>query len=118
MQALRALTRLHRLVLIWFGLSLGAAIASPLVHPVSYEMICSGTTVKFIAQVDGESVEMGSMSMDCPLCVMTAAPPAVVQLDAVGVQPGLGHVMRSIPAARLAAITAAPLPARGPPAAA
>jgi hypothetical protein len=42
------------------------------------------------------------------------APPPVAQQAPV-VQP-LGHATQAIPAARLAALTGAPLPARGPPA--
>ncbi len=107
---------LRRLVLAWFVLSLGVAAASPLVHPVNFEMICSGTSVKFIAQVDGEAVEMTSMSMDCPMCFTALPPPPQPALVFVTMHPPLAYATRSIPAARIAAATAAPLPARGPPA--
>jgi hypothetical protein len=43
------------------------------------------------------------------------APPPVVRTDLAFV-PVLGHAVQPIPAARIAALTAAPLPARGPPA--
>jgi hypothetical protein len=54
--------------------------------------------------------------MDCPLCATSSAPPPpVLRLSAEPAQP-LAHVLQSIPAAHIAALTAAPLPARGPPA--
>ena len=67
-------------------------------------------------ETDDGAQEMGASHLDCPLCVLTGAPPPappVVQLPQP--QP-LGHALQSIPAARIAAATAAPLPARGPPA--
>lgn len=109
--------RLGRLVLLWFVLSLGAAIASPVVNPQAMEVVCSSAgAVKVVVKTDDGAQEMGASHLDCPLCVLTGAPPPappVVQLPQP--QP-LGHALQSIPAARIAAATAAPLPARGPPA--
>ena len=45
LQTLRNSHQLIRLVLVWFVLSLGAAIASPLVNPQAAELICTGTGV-------------------------------------------------------------------------
>jgi hypothetical protein len=50
----------------------------------------------------------------CPLCVMGGAPPSFVSLVFEPVQ-ALGRLLHSIAPARLAAATAAPPPARGPP---
>ena len=62
--------------LAWFVASMGAAIASPLVHPQSIEVICSGAgTIKLLVQTDDGTVEMGAMGMDCPLCATPSAPP-------------------------------------------
>ncbi|WPB57710.1 hypothetical protein [Xylophilus sp. GOD-11R] len=105
-----------RFVLAWFALYLGAAVASPLVHPtMSFELVCSGAgTAKLIKKSDLDG-QVSSASMDCPLCAPGGAPPpSVPALAPVPPQP-LAYVLRSIPAARIAAITAAPLPARGPP---
>ncbi|QHI98099.1 hypothetical protein GT347_08885 [Xylophilus rhododendri] len=105
-----------RFVLAWFALYLGAAVASPLVHPsASFELVCSGAgTAKLIKKSDTGS-EAHSASMDCPLCAPGSAPPPLFPtLIAAPAQP-LAYVLRSIPAARIAGITAAPLPARGPP---
>jgi hypothetical protein len=41
--ALRSARTLARLVLVWFVLSLGVAVASPMVNPKAMELICSGS---------------------------------------------------------------------------
>lgn len=113
---LRQLHTLGRLVLLWFVLSLGVAVAAPIVHPQSMELVCSSAgAVKVVVQTDDGAQELGASQADCPLCVLTGAPPPPAPLAGVpSVQP-LGHAVQPIPAARLAAATAAPLPARGPP---
>jgi hypothetical protein len=115
MQALRRARFLARLVLAWFALSLGVAIASPLVKPSDIEVICSGSgSIKLLIKGSTDTDKPAGHTLDCPLCASIAAPPPVVRTDLVFV-PALGHVVQPIPAARIAAPTAAPLPARGPP---
>jgi len=119
MNALRNAHFLARLALVWFALSLGVAIASPLVKPQAMQLICSGSGVMklLIQNDDGSSQEAARYTLDCPLCATgSAPPPPIVRLAAEPAQP-LAYVLQSIPAARIAALTAAPLPARGPPAA-
>lgn len=121
LQTLRNAHRLTRLVLVWFLLSLGAAIASPLVNPQATELICSGTGVmKLLVKnadgtVDDGGTEVASRMLDCPLCASVTAPPPTVKATAETAQP-LGYVLQTIPAAHIAALTAAPPPGRGPPA--
>lgn len=118
MNALRHAHLLARWVLVWFALSLGAAIASPIVKPQAVQLICSGAgVIKLLLQNDDASSQpTASPMLDCPLCLTgNAPPPPIVRLTAQPVQP-LAYVRQSIPAARIAALTAAPLPARGPPA--
>lgn len=117
MTALRHTRNLARLVLAWFVLSLGVAIASPVIHPQAMELVCSAAgAIKVVVQTDDGARELGASHLDCPMCVPTGAPPPVAQVvDLPGILP-LGRAVQSIPAARLAAATAAPLPARGPPA--
>ncbi|MBL0252724.1 MAG: hypothetical protein IPQ12_09165 [Polaromonas sp.] len=43
MQTLRSAHHLARLVLVWFALSLGVAIASPVVNPQDLQMVCTGS---------------------------------------------------------------------------
>lgn len=106
---------LVRAVLALFVLSLGVAIASPVVKPQAMELICSSAgMVKAVVHTDDGVQEMGASHLDCPLCALTGAPPVPAAVPLPPVLP-LGHAVQSIPAARIAAATAAPLPARGPP---
>ncbi|MDP9898651.1 DUF2946 family protein [Variovorax ginsengisoli] len=117
MHALRHVHLLHRLVLAWFVLSLGVAIAGPVVHPQSMEMVCSAAgMIKLIVHTDEGTQDPGRTAMDCPLCTTTGAPPPIVGALHLPTPLPLAHAVQSIPSARIAAATQAPLPARGPPA--
>jgi hypothetical protein len=116
MHRLRHAADLARFVLVWFALSLGVAVASPLVNPQSLELVCSGNgAIKLLVKGDDGKAAAGlHHTLDCPLCATLGAPPPVASFVLPTAQP-LGHAVQSIPAARIAALTAAPLPARGPP---
>jgi hypothetical protein len=116
MRALRHFTDLTRLVLAWFVLSLGVAVASPIVKPQDILLVCTGTgAMKVLVQSDdGGTTELASPAMDCPLCAPMGAPPPIARTVVAPAQP-LAYALRSITAAHIAARTAAPLPARGPP---
>ena len=118
MQTLRNVRLIARLVLVWFALSLGAAIASPLVAPKATQLVCSGASVKVVVQgADGEVADLGHAALDCPLCAVMNAPPPVAQATA---QPphALAHALVPVEAARIAACIGVPWQARAPPAAA
>jgi hypothetical protein len=116
MQALRNASILARLVLAWFALSIGVAVAAPLVNPVGVDLVCSASGgIKLMVKGDTGNGKSVGHTLDCPLCAATGAPPPVAAAPAA-YEPALAHVLQSIPAARIAALTAAPLPARGPPA--
>ena len=70
---------LGRCVLAWFALSMGAAVASPLVQPHGFELICTSTgAVKLIVIGDDGSsdhIVLGAGHLDCPMCLPHAAPP-------------------------------------------
>lgn len=109
------LRRLCSLVLLWFVASLGVAMASPVVHPRAMELVCSAAgAVKVIVHTDEGTQDMGMGHMDCPLCMLAGAPPPTPVLPMPSILP-LALAVQPIPAARIAAATAAPLPARGPP---
>ena len=56
MQTLRHFTFLSRLVLAWFVLSLGVAVASPLVHPQDTLLVCTGAgAMKVLVTADDGS---------------------------------------------------------------
>jgi hypothetical protein len=118
MQILRNAHLIARFVLVWFALSIGVAIASPIVKPQSIAVICSGVgAMKILIQTDDGSRELGCNTLDCPLCGMLgAAPPPPAATAKLAPMQALGHGLQTIPAAILAALTAAPPPARGPPA--
>ena len=116
LQTIRSLRWLARSVLAWFVLSMGVAVASPLVNPQAMELICSGSgAIKLLIKTDDGAKELPSHTLDCPLCAHVGAPPPVSQAQVPVVHP-LAHALRPIPAAHFAARTAAPLPPRGPPA--
>lgn len=115
MQTLRHTRFLARLVLAWFVLAMGVAIASPIIKPQAIELVCaSGGAMKLIVKGDDGSAEARSHTLDCPLCATVGAPPPLVSLPLA--QPSaLAPALHPIAAAHIAGRTAAPLPPRGPP---
>jgi hypothetical protein len=107
------------LVLAWFVLFMGAAVATPWVNPDSPQMVCSANgAVKSVSAdaTDGDgttALSMG-MGMDCPLCASVLSPmhPACAAFVAPD---SLSHALRPTVQAHIAALTAPPLPSRGPP---
>lgn len=116
MHLLRTSSLLACLVMAWFVLTLGVAIASPLVHPQTMELVCTGgSNMKLIVMGDdGNWVDVDHHTLDCPLCLVANMPPPATQTLPELPQP-LGHALQPIVAARIAALVGAPLPARGPP---
>ncbi|QNK71487.1 DUF2946 family protein [Variovorax sp. PAMC26660] len=108
---------LIRWVLLWFTLSIGVAVASPVVHPQTVELVCASVgSIKAIVHTDDGAQELGAGHMDCPLCVLSGAPPAAPATSSLPVLVPLAQAVRPIPSTHIAAVTAAPMPARGPPA--
>jgi hypothetical protein len=107
---------LARWMLLWFVLAVGAAIASPMVNPQTAQLICSGTgAMKIIVFTDDGAKEVAAThTLDCPLCAGLGGPLPVIRWATEPAQP-LDLALRSIPAARMATLTAPPPPARGPP---
>lgn len=115
MDRLRHARCLARLVLVWFALSLGVAIASPLVAPKATLLVCSGASVKVVVQeADGSLAALGHHTLDCPLCATTHAPPPLAS-GVVAPPHVLSHVLAPVEAARVAARIGAPWQARAPP---
>src|SRR4051812_26273278 len=113
MQRLRHARFLARLVLAWFALAIGVAVASPVVNPQAAQLVCSGGGMTLQVPAGDDGTPAVAHTLDCPLCAAVAPPPPLVEA-APTVQP-LAHIVQAIPAARHAARIAAPLPARGPP---
>lgn len=109
---------LVRTVLLMYVLTLGVAMASPLMKPDAMNLICTSTGYKLVGtSTDADQGRSSAQThlLDCPLCVATTLP-VVLASDSIFEPPhALSYATQSIPAARLAATVSAPLPARGPP---
>ena len=115
MHRLRNALHMTRFVLVWFALSVGVAIASPVVNPHGMDLVCTSTgSMKLVVQGD-DDVAASSLTMDCPLCASSSAPPPAVNTTLTQPSP-LAPAMQPLAAAHIAALTAPPLPSRGPPA--
>ena len=106
---------LARLVLVWFVISVGVAIASPLVVPKAMDLVCTtGGAMKMVSSDDADKAESTTHTMDCALCMAVGIPPAPMGSQFTKPSP-LAHALHPIEAAHIAAATAPPLPSRGPP---
>ena len=115
MQQLRNTIQITRLVLVWFALSVGVAIASPVLNPAGMDMVCTGTgTMKLVLQGDDDAAA-SSLTLDCPLFASISAPPPAINTALTQPSP-LAHALQPVASAHIAALTAPPLPSRGPPA--
>ncbi|MBN9428193.1 MAG: DUF2946 family protein [Burkholderiales bacterium] len=124
MESLRRARRLARLMLACFVLALGTAIVAPLFashggaaqfDQLQFASICSANG-NFAPPADGGNPldNHKHRSLDCPLCLFGDAAPSF-DWPSLGQAHPLAHALRPIEAARLASLTGAPLPARGPP---
>ena len=121
MRCLRSAPHLARLVLAWFVLFIGVACASPFIKPVSMELVCSAAgsarlvnTAQALDEAGADQAPGMAHLLDCPACLPGIAPlPVLTAL--VPPQHVSSHVLLPLEAARIAALTAAPLPPRGPP---
>lgn len=116
------LRRHTSVVLLSFLATVAVSLLGPMVRPVSFALLCSASGHRLVV-VDanhdvqgpvGSTTRHDAGTAHCPLCSPAAPPPAFVARDFAPVTP-LSHVQESIPAARLASLVGAPLPARGPP---
>jgi hypothetical protein len=103
-------------VLFLYGLTLSIATAAPMFEGKGMSMVCTNTGIKFVNEsgkiVDGKAT---THTLECSFCVPTGIAPELPMQDAYLSVHALSYATQSIPAARLAAIVSAPLPARGPP---
>jgi hypothetical protein len=116
MPSLRYAHRIGRFVLVWFALSIGVAIASPLVKPQNLQLICSGSgALKVIAgSEDGKTSSTSKLTLDCPLCAGLGAPPPWEAVGFTTTAP-LRYTLPRLNAGRFTPTLATPPPARGPP---
>ena len=115
LQSLRNARHLTRLVLVWFVLFVGVAVASPLVHPEGVQMVCTSAGGVKVGQPDADSADAlgGGHGLHCPLCLPVAAPP-LVAISLPG-HAGLSFALLASEQALLASLTGLPWQARAPP---
>lgn len=119
MQALRKSTWLARLFLAWFALTLGAAIAAPLVERQAVVLLCAegGAPKLLVVGEDGKLVQaVHPPALHCPLCLAAALPLPEVTSFAVGAEPPPVFATAWRIESPTAWTPGAPMPARGPPA--
>lgn len=114
MDRLRRAPLLARLVLAWLLLSIGAAMAAPLVAPASGQMVCTGSSVQFVITDDGQPAGTPRASLDCPLCLPLQAPPPAAATAAQPPHP-LSHACVPADGPSPVARAVAPWQARAPP---
>ena len=115
MHTLRNSKFIAKLVLVWFALFLGSAIASTVIKPGSMQMVCTaGGGMKMVDMTGDDGELKASTSMDCHLCASVTAPPPPLTVHFEKLSP-LAHALHPIAAAHIASVTAPPLPSRGPP---
>jgi hypothetical protein len=114
METLRRVQRLTcQLLLVWFALSVGAAIASPILTPHSSDVVCSGAgTLMLMPADDGNTGAPGDHQHECHLCVMVGVPPVPVVFAAHDAPAQTPFVALPVPVARQ---SPAPFQQRGPP---
>ena len=116
LEILRRTPLIARILLACWLLSIGVAIASPLVKPQALELICSGAGVmKLLLKSDDGKQQATNHALDCPLCAASSAPPPVFG-PGVTPMPALAYELHGRFSTYLASRTGAPPPARGPPA--
>lgn len=82
LQSLREARSIVRWMLVWFALSIGVAVAAPVVNPQALTLICTTAgSVKFVssdAADDGAGSPAGMQAhaLDCVMCLPAGSPPA------------------------------------------
>lgn len=114
MKTLRAMTWLRLVVLTGFLCALGAAAASPFVHPTRTQLVCAGAGGVTLMVLNDDGLPTTAASLHCPLCLPAAgpAPASIAPLptpELVGAEPPASAPTSAI------ALSAAPSPGRGPP---
>jgi hypothetical protein len=114
LHTLRRSHTLARLVLVWFVLAMGVAIAAPAVQPLDLGGICSAS-----ALTQSQQAEAGGTAdhhtLQCVLCLGVGAPP-VAALAPFGANFVADVQVPHAPAVVALALRNSPLSARAPPA--
>lgn len=116
MDTLRRSRRTASLMLAWFFAFLAVAGAAPLLQDQPMHELCTVEGIVQVAVQDGgaDADRHAAHPLECALCAGISGPPAAIAVLATSQAP-LAHALRPLVSAELASLTAAPLPARGPP---
>jgi hypothetical protein len=120
LQSLREARSIVRWMLVWFVLSIGVAVAAPVVNPQALTLICTTAgSVKFVssdAADDGAGTPSGMQAhaLDCVMCLPAGAPPAASAAPAL--HAAAPTVQATAPPALFHPRYADAASARGPPA--
>jgi hypothetical protein len=115
MHILRTSLTLTRLVLVWFMLTFGVAVASPVIAPKTLVLLCSHEGSKAVVlDADGKIVTTDAQTLNCPLCLPATAPPPAFFMP-LPVSSSAPAVLPCFTSEHVSAPVGAPLPARGPP---
>jgi len=113
METLRRAHRLARLVLAWFVLSVGVALAAPVLHTQALDVVCSGAGGMKVMSGDASDAGHRHDHMgDCSMCVLTGAPSVDIAFAA---QRPPSAAPAPVLVVAHSAQAASPYPARGPP---
>lgn len=109
---------LARLALAWFALTLGVAVAAPMLQPQAVQLVCDAVGgVKLVAlQGDGSAGGQVLHGLDCVLCLSGGAAPVATPLPPTLPPASDCGQARKQESAACVQQARAPLPARGPPA--
>jgi hypothetical protein len=113
MYALRLSRRTASLVLAWFVVFIAVAGFAPWVQAHPMQDLCTSSGIQKAPQ-DADADLPSAHQLECALCTGVSAPPAALPALPPS-QQALGHALRPLVSAAIAALTGAPLPARGPP---
>jgi hypothetical protein len=102
-------------MLVWFALSIGVAVAAPVVNPQALTLVCTTAgVVKLVSGSDDTGTQPMVHALDCVLCLSAGAPPSVFP---GAVSPETPPAVRPMAAFRhFTPQDADPASARGPPA--
>jgi hypothetical protein len=113
-QTLRKTRALVLGVAAWFVLSIGLAVASPLVQPQAITVVCSASGSVVVNSVDSGSTPVGH-GLECVLCLPWTAP-ASTDVSSARMLSATDAALPSLSDSLVAFSATAPSSARGPPA--
>ena len=115
MQSLRHCRSLTRLVLVWFALFIGIAIAAPVVQGDGVQMVCAGNGImKLVDAGDNSTPVKMNTGMHCPMCISGAALTSHFTFELAPSKPAVAALAPEV-TVRITRASAPPLPSRGPP---